>query len=73
MVMVKLSELTLAPDQTQPMLITHRQDMNTLPAPEIQLEGRLLLLQGFFSILRVEIDSGLSYTSHAKKVAKKAA
>ena len=66
-------QVTLAPDKTQAMLISRRQDINTLPPPNIHLEGRQLQLQDSITILGVEVDSRLSFTSHAKKVAKNAA
>ena len=66
-------QVTLAPDKTQAMVISRRQDINTIPAPNIQLEGRRLYLQDSINILGVEIDSSLTFTNHAKKVAKNAA
>ncbi|KAG0718178.1 RNA-directed DNA polymerase from mobile element jockey [Chionoecetes opilio] len=64
-------QVSLAPDKTQALLISRRQDIANLPVPDIQLEGRSLPLQR--SILGVEFDAGLTYTSHARKVAKNSA
>ena len=55
------------------MLISRRSDLSSLPPPNISLDGRRLALQDSIKILGVEYDSGLSYTSHVKQVARTAA
>ena len=66
-------QVTLAPDKTQAMLISRRQDLPNLPAPKILLENKQLPLETSITILGVEFDTGLSFTDHVKKVAKSAA
>ncbi|KAG0724822.1 RNA-directed DNA polymerase from mobile element jockey [Chionoecetes opilio] len=66
-------QVSLAPDKTQALLISRRQDITNLPAPDIRLEGRSLPLQRSISILGVEFDAGLTFTSHARRVAKNSA
>lgn len=66
-------QVTLAPDKTQAMVMSHRRDINNLAGPGIQLEGKTLPLQDSISILGVEFDAGLSFTNHAKKISKNAA
>ena len=67
----KLWQLTLAPEKTQVMLISRRQEPNNLPA--IKLEGRDLPMQSTMNILGVSFDSNLSFTSYVKEVASKSA
>ncbi|KAG0716983.1 hypothetical protein GWK47_008376 [Chionoecetes opilio] len=62
-------QVSLTPDKTQALLIYRRQDIANLPVPDIQLEGRSLPLQSSISILGVEFDVGLTFTSHARRVA----
>ncbi|KAG0715070.1 RNA-directed DNA polymerase from mobile element jockey [Chionoecetes opilio] len=66
-------QVSLVPDKTQALLISRRQDITNLPAPDIRLEGRSLPLQRSISILEVEFDAGLTFTSHARRVAKNSA
>ena len=66
-------QVTLAPEKTQAMLISRRQDIANLPALQIKLDGRTLPLHNSISILGVEFDAGLSFANHTKKVAKNAA
>ncbi|KAG0710867.1 hypothetical protein GWK47_021905 [Chionoecetes opilio] len=66
-------QVSLAPDKTQALLISRRQDITNLPVPDIRLEGRSHPLQRSISILGVEFDAGLTFTSHARRVAKNSA
>ncbi|KAG0724606.1 hypothetical protein GWK47_040281 [Chionoecetes opilio] len=62
-------QVSLAPDKTQALLIPRRQDITNLPAPDMQLEGRSVPLHRSISILGVEFDTGLTFTSHSRRVA----
>ncbi|KAG0718254.1 hypothetical protein GWK47_052787 [Chionoecetes opilio] len=66
-------QVTLAPDKIQAILISRRQDAVNWDQHAILLEGRKIHLQESVNILGVEFDSGLTYTSHVRKVAKDAA
>ena len=66
-------QVTFAPEKTQAMLISRRQDVANREQLHIQMEGRRIHLQESVSILGVEFDSGLTFTSHVRKVAKNAA
>ncbi|KAG0715468.1 hypothetical protein GWK47_011872 [Chionoecetes opilio] len=54
---------------TQAVLISRIQDAVSWDQNAILLEGRRIHLQESVSILGVEFDSGLTYTSHVRKVA----
>ncbi|KAG0726892.1 hypothetical protein GWK47_035680 [Chionoecetes opilio] len=58
---------------TQPVLISSKQDAVNWDQNAILLEGRKKHLQESVNILGVEFDSGFTYTSHVRKVAKDAA
>lgn len=66
-------QVTLAPEKTQVMLISRRQDLATAAPVDIQLDGRRLPLQGSVTILGVEFDNHLTFTNHVRQVAKDAA
>ncbi|KAG0720009.1 hypothetical protein GWK47_007011 [Chionoecetes opilio] len=66
-------QVTFAPDKTQAVLISRRQDTVNWDQHSIILEGRRIHLQESVSILGVKFDHGLTYTSHVRKVAKDAA
>ncbi|KAG0721322.1 hypothetical protein GWK47_006441 [Chionoecetes opilio] len=66
-------QVTFASDKTQAVLISRRQDAVNWDQHAILLEGRKIHLQESVNILGVEFDSGLTYTSHVRKVAKDAA
>ena len=66
-------QVDLALDKTQVMLVTRRRSPPAIPIPPIHLDGLVLPLQASVTILGVEIDSSLSFTSHVKKIATKAA
>jgi len=66
-------QVTFAPEKTQAALISRRQDDVDRDQLTIHLEGRKIHLQESVNILGVEFDSGLTYTSHVRKVAKNAA
>ncbi|KAG0710961.1 hypothetical protein GWK47_021687 [Chionoecetes opilio] len=66
-------QATFAPDNTQAVLISRRQDADNWDQHAILLEGRRIHLQESVSILGVEFDFGLTYTSHVRKIAKDAA
>ena len=66
-------QVTLAPEKTQVLHISRRQEPRETPPPSILLDNRRVPLQDSISILGVEFDSRLSFTKHVKKVAKDAA
>ena len=66
-------QVTFAPEKTQAVLISRRQNDADRDQLAIHLEGRRIHLQESVNILGVEFDSSLTYTSHVRKVAKNAA
>ncbi|KAK4326961.1 hypothetical protein Pmani_002564 [Petrolisthes manimaculis] len=66
-------QVDLAQDKTQVMLVTRRSSPPAIPIPPNHLDGLVLPLQTTVTILGVEIDSTISFTSHVKKTASKAA
>lgn len=66
-------QVELAPEKTQVMLITRRQDTSNPNLPDIKLEGKTLAMQNSVNILGVEFDSKLTFTSHVSEIAKKCA
>ena len=66
-------QVDLAQDKTQVMLITRRRSPPAFPIPPILLDGKVLPLQSTVTILGLEIDSSLTFTSHVKSTASKAA
>lgn len=63
-------QVTLAPDKTQVMFISRRQSTLT---PSISVDGKTLDLTKEINILGVQFDNQLTFTSHVKDVAKRAA
>lgn len=66
-------QVSLAPEKTQAMLVSRRQDPQNLNLPGIKLDGSILLQQPSINILGVEIDNTLSFTSHVKDMATRSA
>ena len=66
-----LWQVELAPEKTQVMLITRRQQNPEEVLPNIKLNGRPLQLEHSINILGIEIDSKLTFTSHVSELAKK--
>ena len=66
-----LWQVELAPEKTQVMLITRRQQNPEVELPYLKLNGRILQLEQSISILGVEIDSKLTFTNHISDLAKK--
>ena len=66
-------QVTLAPDKTQVMLISRRQEPSGANLTLIKLEGKALPMQSTMNILGVNFDCNLSFTSHVKEVASKSA
>uniref|UniRef100_A0A0P4VXZ1 Reverse transcriptase domain-containing protein n=1 Tax=Scylla olivacea TaxID=85551 RepID=A0A0P4VXZ1_SCYOL len=61
-------QITLAPERTQVLHIFRRRE-DTHPLA-IFIEGRRLPFQQSISVLRVEVDAGLTFTTHVRKVAR---
>ena len=64
-------QITLAPEKTQVLHISRRREDAHPPA--FFLEGKRLPLQQSISILGVEVDAGLTFTTHVRRVARDAA
>ena len=65
-------QVTFAPEKTQAMLITRRQEQNVYK-PDLLMDGNKLSYSCIINILGVQIDSCLKFTHHVKEIAKKAA
>ena len=65
-------QISLAPNKTQMMLISRRKAPQPSAMPPVLLDCKRLSLQDSISILGIEFDSRLSFTNHAKQVAKTA-
>ncbi|KAG0719788.1 hypothetical protein GWK47_049766 [Chionoecetes opilio] len=70
---VKQQQGLFADNTIPPLTRPNGQDIINLPAPDIRVEGRSLPLQRSISILGVEFDAGLTFTRHARRVAKNSA
>ena len=66
-------QVQLAHDKTQVMLVSRRRSPPPIPIPPILLEGKVLSLKQSVSVLGVDVDNTLSFTSHVRKTAAKAA
>jgi len=66
-------QVTLAPDKTQAMVISRRQTPDNIPASIIKLNNECIRINKEINILGVQIDNHLTFTSHAKELAKNAA
>ena len=66
-------QVTLAPDKTQVMLISRRQESQNTSQAKIKLEGKTLQQQAAINILGVEFNHDLSFTGHVRNLAKNAA
>ncbi|KAG0713249.1 hypothetical protein GWK47_016619 [Chionoecetes opilio] len=66
-------QVDLPQDKTQVMLISRRHHPPATPIPPILLDGKVLPLQPTVNILGVEVNSTLSFTSHVRKTASRAA
>jgi len=65
-------QVTFAPEKTQAMLITRRQDP-LAHTPVLMMGGKTLAYDSDISILGVQIDSRLTFTDHVRGMAKNAA
>ena len=66
-------QVSLAPQKTQMMVISRRQEAQNIHLPNIKLNGKILAQQPSINILGVEIDSTLSFTNHVRDLAARCA
>ena len=64
-------KITLAPDKTQILLISRKQDPPGIQLPKIKFQGKILKPEMNINLLGVKLDNQLNFVDHVKELAKK--